>query len=194
MLWRIIIPITLLLLVNSRRIKIKLGCLLCALSSSCSSLALADLHFFQLKLWISNTIHKLRIIIFWRRISMIQVIIHESSLQTIKINVCGFRPNGADYLNELKVLLIGKLICNIWVGCCYSVLVPLMSFLYAKVKLVWFEVVAMKENDGFGCWVVYFNNSWCLHMKVFTYLIDFFSFKTRFSRWNFFCCVILLYR
>jgi hypothetical protein len=31
---------------------------------------------------------------------MIQVIIHESSLQTIKINVCGFRPDGAYDLDE----------------------------------------------------------------------------------------------
>ena len=46
---------------------------------------------------------------------MIQVIIHESRLQTIKINVCGFRPNGAEYLNEVKVGLFGNLICNIFV-------------------------------------------------------------------------------
>lgn len=163
MLWRIFIPITLLLLMNSRRIKIKLGCLLCALSSSCSSLALADLHLFQLKLWISNTIHKLRIIIFWRRISMIQVIIHESRLQTIKINVCGFRPNGAEYLNVLKVWLVVNLICNIFVWGDYSVLTFVMSFWYAEVKLVWFKVVAVEEDDCFCCWIVNFNNTWGLH-------------------------------
>ncbi len=67
---------------------------------------------------------------------MIQVIIHESRLQTIKINVCGFRPNGAEHLNEVKVWLIDTLGWDIFVRGYYSVCISVISFLNAEVKLV----------------------------------------------------------
>jgi hypothetical protein len=78
------------------------GCLLCALSSSCSSLALADLHVLQLKLGMGKCVHEL-VVLGRVRISMIQVIIHESGLQTIQINVCRFRTHGAHNLNQLSL-------------------------------------------------------------------------------------------
>lgn len=90
-----------LLLPNSRRRKSKLGCLLCALSSSLSSLALADLHLIQLQLPEGTQLQVPSTL----RSSMIQQIIHESCLQTIKINVCGFRPNGGDDLELRKLSL-----------------------------------------------------------------------------------------
>lgn len=75
------------------------GCLLCALSSSCSPLALADLHLTQLQERKCRCGG--RVSVFGRgKRSMFQVIIHESSLQTIQINVCVFRPDGAYNLNR----------------------------------------------------------------------------------------------
>jgi hypothetical protein len=62
---------------------------------------------------------------------MIQVIIHESRLQTIKINVCGFRANGAEYLNESTVDLFVNLvgIGNILVRGYKSIVTFLISLL-----------------------------------------------------------------
>jgi hypothetical protein len=75
-------------------------CLLCALSSSYSPLALAVLRLFQLIQCIRAAVDKL---IQFRggRICLIQVFIHESILQTIQIKSCLLRPDGAHYLDEL---------------------------------------------------------------------------------------------
>lgn len=60
-------------------------------------------------------------------------------------------------------------------------------------ELVGFIEVAVEEHDGLGGGVVDANNSGCLGLNSFTYLINNFWWRTRVSRWNFFCWVTLLY-
>lgn len=177
-----------------QRIKMNVGCLLCALSSSCSSLALADLHVLQLKLGMGKCVHEL-VVLGRVRISMIQVIIHESGLQTIQINVCRFRTHGAHNLNQLSLTQAysRRWRPNLWNTSNYSAALAIGPMRRAEVKLIGLEVIAMKEDDGLGCGVVDFNNSCCLYRTLNTYFIDFFSFITSVNKWNFFCCVILLY-
>lgn len=71
--------------------KSKLGCLLCALSSSLSSLALADLRFAQLQLPKGTQLATRK------RGRMILI-----SLQIIKINVCPFASNRTHNLHTTQ--------------------------------------------------------------------------------------------
>ena len=73
--------LTTLLLPGSRRRKSKLGCLLCALSSSLSSLALAD------RPQLQRSGHTHLQLIGRAATSMIQTVTHESGLQAIEIRV-----------------------------------------------------------------------------------------------------------
>jgi hypothetical protein len=54
-------------------------------------------------------------------------------------------------------------------------------------------VVAVEEDDGFGSGVVDVNHSCRLGRTNSTSLMERRSRTTRLTRWNFCCCVILLY-
>ena len=105
------------------------------------------------------------------RICLIQVLIHQPSLQTKQINACLLRthrahdvhptPHASSIIPELSEPghHLGRAGFKLLLG--------------AEVKLIGLTLIAMEEDDGLGCGVVDFNNSCCLYQTLNTYFIDF---------------------
>lgn len=173
------------LLLRSGGIKIVKCCLLCALSSSNSSLAPADLRGpLPGRPW---GIATRKLSLSGGRISMIQGVIYEPLLQAIHIKVAAFYASAAEDWNALS-LTFREL--NLAVSGCQFAAEALPS---GKVKLIGFELVAMEKDDSFCCWVVDAHNRRCLGFHCHTSLMLSLSCKTSFSKWYFRCCEILLY-
>lgn len=173
-------------LLQRRRTKCILCCLLCALSSSYSPLALADPVFRELMMTLMSELG------FGRgRICLIQVLIHESSLQTKQINACLLWTNSAHDVNTTQHIPFFRRdlnkASNHFRRICFHLL------LSAEVKLIGLTLIAMEEDDGLGSWIIYRHYLGSLSQRYVTSLMSSFSFSTSVSRWNFFCCVILLY-
>lgn len=188
-------------LIMLRRAKMILCCLrlLCALSSSDSPLALAVPKLPQLAQPIRDVVSEVMVVL-RGRIWSIQETIHETSLQTIQINVSLLGSDGAHdiYRFTWESPVVRAIGCwageyDIREGRHDSLGATLSHEIALKVKLIRFTVISMEEDDCLGSGVVNPNYLCCLHISKRTYLISNFSLRTRVSRWNFFCWVILLY-
>lgn len=62
-----------------------------------------------------------------------------------------------------------------------------------KIELIWFSMIAIEEDNGFGCGIVDAHSFSCLNKNMFTSLISNFSLSTSVRRRNFCCWVTLLY-
>ena len=120
-------------------------CLLCALSSSYSPLALADPVFREL---MTRLLTELSLTLGRGRICLIQVLIHQPSLQTKQINACLLRthrahdvhptPHASSIIPELSEPghHLGRAGFKLLLG--------------AEVKLIGLTLIAMEEDDRLG--------------------------------------------
>ena len=171
-----------------RRVVIKMVkcCLLCALSSSNSSLAPAVLRRpLPGRPW---GIATSKVSLSGGRVSMIHGVVYQPLLQAIHIKVAAFCASAAEDWDALSLtfreLDLGVSGCEL-----AAEAMPLL-----KVELVGFELVAMEKDDSFCCWVVDAHYLRCLHFHGSTSLMLSLSCRTNFSKWYFLCCEILLYR
>lgn len=111
---------------------------------------------------------------------------------------CLFASNAVDNSNPrtmfLKVRISMRKRCNFSVrSMLFGLVVVGVISVILEWKLVWFVEISVEEHDSFGGGVVDADYLCCLRLNRFTYLINNFWCRTRVSRWNFFCCVTLLY-
>lgn len=172
-------------LLQCRRTKCILCCLLCALSSSYSPLALADPVFRELMTRLLTELRLGR-----GRICLIQVLIHESSLQTKQINACLLRTHRA---HDVHPTPTDPHIPNFSHPSHHPQCLVIELFLGAEVKLIGLTLIAMEEDDRLGSWVINGDYLGSLNERLLTSLMSSLSLSTSVSRWNFFCWVILLY-
>ena len=174
------------LLLRSGGIKMVKCCLLCALSSSNSSLAPAVLRRpLPGRPW---GIATSKVSLSGGRISMIHGVIYHPWLQAIHIKVAAFGASAAEDRDALSLTL--RELDLAVSGCEFVAEVLLLP----KVKLVRFELVAMEKDDSLCCWVIDSHDLRSLGQHSSTSLMLILSCTTNFSKWYFRCCEILLYR